>query len=137
MRRPFFYRLSHGVRISVVPRFLPEQSNPALRRYVFIYHVRIEQIGHPLVQLVSRRWLISDSIGEDLEVVGDGVVGQQPILRRGDFHEYESYCILKSPRGAMEGYYRFVVVGNPEQGFDAQIPRFELDAESYAEGSHP
>lgn len=124
--RPFFYKLTHGIRISVRPHFLHEQSNPILRRYVFVYHIRIENVSKRTVQLISRHWLISDSIGEEYEVVGEGVVGEQPVLAPGAIHTYQSYCNLKSPKGAMEGSYRFFVDG--EEPFDAEIPRFILDA---------
>jgi uncharacterized protein affecting Mg2+/Co2+ transport len=36
-------------------------------------------------------------------VVGDGVVGQQPVLGPGSTHEYQSFCVLKSPRDPWKG----------------------------------
>jgi len=42
-------------------------------------------------------------------------------------HDYNSFCILKSPQGYMEGTYRFI--GSDDVLFDAQIPRFELHAD--------
>jgi len=83
------------------------------------------------VQLMTRRWLIHDSIGKDTEVEGDGVVGQQPMLPPGRVHEYQSSCILESPSGYMEGHYHFVC--EDESGFDAQIPRFPLNAPATAD----
>ena len=41
-------------------------------------------------------------------------------------HEYQSYCVLKSPTGSMEGRYTFV--RSDGSRFEAEIPRFELDA---------
>ena len=77
-------------------------------------------------QLLARRWLITDSAGEEHEVEGEGVVGEQPTLYPGRVHEYRSFCVLKSPRGAMEGDYRFA---RPDGSrFEAAIPRFALDA---------
>jgi ApaG protein len=132
--RPFFYKLTNGIRISVRPVYSHDQSNPLLRRYVFAYFIRIENVGKQTVQLISRHWIISDSIGEQYEVVGDGVVGEQPILAPGEVHEYQSFCNLKSPKGSMEGSYRFYV--NEGDPFDAIIPRFILDAsaEKQSEG---
>ena len=124
-RRPFFYRETEGIRISVRPAYLDEQSLPVLRRYVFAYFIRIENSGQRTVQLLARRWQIHDSIGEDHEVVGDGVVGQQPTLAPGDVHEYNSFCILKSPSGYMEGSYRFR--RDDDTLFEAAIPRFQLE----------
>lgn len=124
--RPFYYKETHGIRIFVRPVFIPEQSVPDWGRYVFVYFIRIENVSPQRVQLLSRRWMIHDSIGEDHEVVGDGVVGQQPVLDRGHVYEYNSFCILKSSRGHMEGMYRFI--RSDDTLFDAEIPRFFLDA---------
>lgn len=126
MRIPFFYRDTDGIRITVRPVFLQDESNPGSGQYVFAYYVRIENVREDTVQLLSRRWLIHDSIGEDTEVTGDGVVGQQPVLQPGMVHEYQSFCVLKSPQGAMEGQYHFV--GGDGHPLVAQIPRFILDA---------
>ena len=126
MRTPFFYRETDGIRITVRPVFLADQSSPASGHYVFAYFVRIENVRSDTVQLLSRRWLIHDSNGEESEVAGDGVVGQQPVLDPGSAHEYQSFCVLKSPRGSMEGQYQFIRGdGHP---LVAQIPRFSLDA---------
>ena len=123
---PFYYKESNGIRITVRPVYLREQSEPAARHYVFAYYVRIENVGQLPAQLLSRRWRIHDSIGEDSEVEGEGVIGEQPVIAPGKVHEYQSFIILKSPSGHMEGDYHFV--RNDDSSFDAQIPRFELDA---------
>ncbi|HEU4569359.1 MAG TPA: Co2+/Mg2+ efflux protein ApaG [Gemmatimonadales bacterium] len=126
MPRPFYYAESEGIRVTVRPLYLPEQSDPAHRRFVFAYFVRIENVGTEGAQLLSRRWLIHDDVGEETEVIGDGVVGQQPALPTAGVHEYNSFCILKSASGWMEGHYRFV---RPDgRAFDARIPRFHLNA---------
>jgi ApaG protein len=122
----FFYALSEGIRITVRPWFLAAQSRPGLGHYVFAYEIRIENVRPEPVQLVSRYWRIQDSIGEETEVEGEGVVGEQPMIDPYQVHEYQSYCVLKSPAGTMEGFYTFVL---PEgDRFRAQIPRFVLDA---------
>ena len=124
MTQPFYYKESHGIRITVRPVYLREQSEPAARHYVFAYFVRIENVGAETAQLLSRRWLIHDSIGEDTEVEGEGVVGEQPVIAPGNVHEYQSFCILKSGEGFMEGHYNFV---RPDSTtFRAEIPRFLL-----------
>lgn len=128
---PFFYRLSQGIRITVRPEYLPDQSDPDRPRFVFAYHVRIENVGTQAARLRARHWRIHDSIGEDLEVEGEGVVGEQPLIRPGGVHEYQSFCVLKSPGGHMEGEYRFQRADGTR--FEAGIPRFILalhDAEA-------
>jgi len=125
--RAFFYRETEGIRITVRPRYVPEQSRPSQRHFVFAYYVRIENVSQETAQLVSRRWLIHDSVGRDTEVEGEGVVGEQPVLAPGCVHEYQSFCVLQSGSGHMEGSYRFVRADG--SAFEAQIPRFILDAE--------
>jgi ApaG protein len=125
--RAFFYRETEGIRITVRPRYVPEQSRPSQRHFVFAYSVRIENVSQETAQLVSRRWLIHDSVGRDTEVEGEGVVGEQPVLAPARVHEYQSFCVLQSGSGHMEGSYRFVRADG--SAFEAQIPRFILDAE--------
>lgn len=125
----FYYRITEGIRITVRPNFLPDQSIPEQRQYVFAYNVRIENIGQQSAQLLSRRWRIHDSIGEDTVVAGDGVVGEQPLLVPGAVHEYQSFCVLKSANGYMEGEYRFVRADTTR--FEASIPRFQLTADEW------
>lgn len=122
---PFFYKETDGIRVTVRPVYLRDNSEPSRNHYVFAYFVRIENVGPQPVQLLSRRWLISDSIGEETEVVGDGVVGQQPLIPPGRVHEYHSFCMLKSGEGHMEGHYVLIRADGTE--FTALIPRFTLN----------
>ena len=128
---PFFYRESNGIRITVRPSYLASQSRPQVGHYVFAYHIRIENVGDRAAQLLERYWRIHDEIGEDTEVQGEGVVGEQPHLPPFHAHEYQSYCVLKSPAGHMQGHYTLV---RPDGShFQAAIPRFILDAGTIAE----
>ena len=120
---PFFHKLSHGMRITVRPVFVREQSVPENGQFVFAYFVRIENVGTQSAQLMARRWHIHDDNGEDSEVIGDGVVGHQPLLSPGAVHEYQSFCVLKGPSGYMEGEYFFE---RDADRFAADIPRFTL-----------
>ena len=122
----FFYKESNGIRITVRPMYLRDQSEPSQNHYLFAYFVRIENIGTLPAQLLSRRWLIHDEVGEDTEVTGEGVVGEQPLINPGSVHEYQSFCVLKSGEGFMEGHYTLVRADGDT--FDATIPRFVLSA---------
>ena len=124
---PLYTKETRGIRITVRPQYLPDHSQPIQLQYVFAYFVRIENTSKRKLKLLSRHWLIFDSIGEEREVDGEGVVGEQPVLTAGDVHEYHSYCVLKSPQGYMEGSYRFI--GLDDVLFEAEIPRFILTAD--------
>ena len=120
----FFYRISEGIRITVRPTYSVEHSDPRRSYYVFIYQIRIENVGAGPAQLRWRHWYIHDPVAGDQEVEGEGVVGVQPLLEPGEVHEYESYCVLRAPDGHMEGYYEFTRPNGST--FRAQIPRFDL-----------
>lgn len=99
--------LTHGFRVSVQPRYMPEQSDPASRQWLFAYRIRIANEGPAAAQLQSRRWVIVDAHGAREEVKGPGVVGQQPRLEPGQSFEYTSFCPLRTSWGTMEGSYHF------------------------------
>jgi len=124
---PFYHSITAGIRITVRPAFLTDQSRPSLGHFVFGYAVRIENVSPVGVRLTHRHWRIHDSIGggEDQEVQGEGVVGETPTIAPGGVYEYQSYCVLKSPSGSMEGAYRFE--RQDGTAFAARIPRFGLD----------
>lgn len=62
------------IKIQVHTKYIEEQSNPELQRYVFAYTITIKNLSQQTVQLISRRWLITDSNGKQMTVEGDGVV---------------------------------------------------------------
>lgn len=116
------------VRVSV--SYLPEQSHPALGRWFWAYHVRIENHGEVAVQLLSRHWRISDGRGQMSEVEGEGVVGEQPLIGPGGAYDYVSGCPLSTPEGSMVGSYA-METGDGSQMLVA-IPHFPLVAPATA-----
>jgi len=125
-RVQLFHAVTHGIRITVRPSFAPEHSDPRAQRYAFVYRIRIENTGRVTAQLRWRHWYIHDPVGGDSEVQGEGVVGEMPTLERGQVHEYQSFCILQGPTGAMHGYYVFLLEDGSE--IRVAIPRFEFRA---------
>ena len=112
------------VRVSV--SYLPEQSEPARGRWFWAYHIRIENDGTSAVQLLTRRWVITDGRGARHSVEGEGVVGEQPMIDPGASYDYVSGCPLATPTGAMQGSYR--MVDDTGAVFDVTIPNFSLSA---------
>ncbi len=121
-----FFEVTDHIRITVKPTFLEDQSQPADRKFLWAYHVRIENHGAETVQLVNRHWRITDADGRLEEVRGPGVVGEQPVLRPGEAFEYTSGCPLKTPSGFMVGTYE--MVRKDGSRFHARIPMFSLDS---------
>lgn len=116
--------VTEGIRVSVSALFLPHQSSPEERRFVFAYTVVIRNEGDRIAQLRTRHWVITDGHGNIEEVRGDGVVGEQPVLSPGQEFNYTSGCVLSTPRGTMHGSYQM----RREDGsqFDAEISPFVL-----------
>ena len=121
-----YEEITDGIRVLVRPSFSFPYSAPEDGKFVFTYSVQMENQSGEVAQLLFRHWRIHDSEGEDSEVDGEGVVGQQPTLAPGKSHTYESFCVLKSPTGFMEGYYTFVRPTGEE--FRVSVPRFDLQA---------
>ena len=121
---------TEGVTVRVVTNFLDEQSSPAQNRWFWSYHIRIENHRDDPVQLLTRHWKITDSHGGVNHVDGDGVVGEQPLLKQGGSHDYVSGCPLPTPSGIMEGHYRFIRADGST--FLVEIPRFKLVAPATA-----
>ena len=85
--------------------YLPEQSDPAGERWFWSYHIRIENKSDAPVQLLARRWDITDARGGLNIVEGDGVIGQQPVIEPGGVYDYVSGCPLSTAYGQMVGRY--------------------------------
>jgi len=120
----FYEQSTDGIRVRVLPRFSLADSTPADGTFVFSYQIEMENKGDHAVQLLFRHWLIHDAAGDDMEVDGEGVIGEQPLLNPGESHEYRSYCVLRSPVGYMEGYYTFARLDG--ERFRVEVPRFNL-----------
>ena len=100
--------VTHGIRVGATAFYLPEESLPDERRYLFGYRIVIVNEGKVTATLRTRHWKIIDARGTIEEVHGEGVVGQQPRLAPGEGFKYTSYCPLTTEWGTMEGHYDFV-----------------------------
>ena len=112
------------IRVQVATNYLDEQSEPESNRYVFAYTITITNNGDVPVRLISRHWIITDANGKVQEVIGDGVVGEQPHLNPGEKFRYSSGAVLETPVGAMQGLYR--MEADNGVNFDAPIAPFTL-----------
>ncbi len=117
--------ITKGIKVSVETQYQSAYSRPLEMKYVFSYHIKIENLSNDTVQLLRRHWYIFDSNGVIREVEGEGVIGKQPILQPGESHEYASWSPLMTEMGKMYGSYLFVRESDEEQ-FRVQIPEFFL-----------
>jgi ApaG protein len=105
--KPHYEEVTRNIRVAVEPNFLEDQSEPEESRYLWSYHITIENKGAETVQLLSRYWRITDSRGRVREVRADGVIGEQP-------------------SGFMTGTYRMRAASG--ESFEIGIPMFALES---------
>jgi len=115
---------TYEMTVSVVTKYIPEQSEPELGNYVFAYTITIKNTGTIAAQVISRHWIITDATNKTEEVNGLGVVGHQPFLPPGQTFEYTSGSALKTPHGSMKGEY--FCVAEDGHRFEVPIPEFVL-----------
>ncbi len=112
------------IRIEVETAYLDHQSEPEDGRYAFAYSITIHNDGPVAAKLLSRHWIITDADGGVQEVRGEGVVGEQPLIRPGEYFHYSSGAILPTPVGSMRGAYTMINASGQE--FQAPIAAFTL-----------
>ncbi len=117
--------ITHGVKVSVETFFQADYSNKG--EFIFAYRITIENNSENTFQLMRRHWHIYDAIGVWREVEGEGVVGETPVIKPGQLHQYVSGCHLIAPMGKMKGTYQMARKPNGEL-FDVVIPEFEMVA---------
>lgn len=124
--REAYEATTQGIKVSVQPFYLEDESEPEKGHYFWAYQVHIENQGTDTIQLKSRYWRITDSLGRTEEVRGEGVVGEQPVIEPGHVFEYTSGAPLGTGSGFMAGFYKM----HKEDGttFEAEIPAFSLDS---------
>ncbi|MCB1856739.1 MAG: Co2+/Mg2+ efflux protein ApaG [Gammaproteobacteria bacterium] len=114
----------HSIHVDVTTAYIESQSSPEDHHYVFSYTIRIRNDGTVAAQLLNRHWIITDANGKVQEVVGEGVVGQQPLLQPGEDFHYTSGTSLETPVGSMHGSYQMCTATGDR--FDAPIAPFTL-----------
>ena len=120
-------QITKGIKISIESNFEGTFYKDECIHYAFSYEVVIENQSHEVAQLIARKWDIMEALNDNEIVIGEGVVGEQPILMPGERHTYKSGCVLKSPFGAMKGNYLMLNPSNSKQ-FKVTIPTFKLSA---------
>ena len=114
----------YQVDVSVVTRYLPEQSQPEQDRFAFAYTITVKNNGSIPAKLLSRHWIITDGDGHTEEVRGAGVVGQQPVIEPGQAHTYSSGSVITTKVGTMQGSY--LMHADDGHEFKAIIAPFRL-----------
>lgn len=120
-----YSKVTANIEVRVTPIYLDDESRPDDNHYFWAYRVTITNRSSDAVTLVSRYWRIIDGDGRIEEVHGEGVVGEQPVIRAGKSYKYTSGCPLPTPHGIMSGHYMMRVDNGGLERIE--IPAFSLD----------
>lgn len=112
------------IQIEVHTHYLEEQSDPVRGRYAFAYTIGITNRGDEAVKLLNRHWRITDDNNRVEEVMGEGVIGQQPEILPGQSFRYTSGAVIGTETGTMQGSYEMLAANGSK--FKTPIPAFLL-----------
>lgn len=121
---PVYSEVTDNFKVSVVCEPLLANSEPNRGVFAFAYTITIENLGAEAAQLLERHWIIKSNEVQIAEVIGPGVVGEQPTIQPGSGFTYTSGAVIQDPMGSMQGTYTFRAVSG--RFFEVGIPRFEL-----------
>ncbi|MDB2590725.1 Co2+/Mg2+ efflux protein ApaG [Candidatus Thioglobus sp.] len=116
--------MKNSIQIDVQVSFIKEQSSAAINQYAFAYTITITNNGSLGAQLLTRHWRIQDETKHIEDVIGEGVIGEQPHLMPGESYQYSSGSVIKTATGTMKGTYG--MVNDEGERFEAKIPEFIL-----------
>lgn len=122
-------KITNDIVVKVETFYQEKASRPRYNEHMFSYRISIENQSSIPIKLLRRHWYIIESYGDMREVVGEGVVGQQPIIEPGDAYQYMSSCLLNSDLGKMYGYYEMENLFSKKL-MKINIPDFQLIASS-------
>ncbi len=118
-----YRQTTQNIEVEVIPIFVPDQTQ-FVGQFLYTYNVSITNQSAAPCQLLRRKWIIVDGNGGSETVEGDGVVGEQPLIKPGDTYQYSSYCPLPTPTGNMRGSFYFEDLEGNE--FEVKVPLFFL-----------
>ncbi len=118
-----YRELTRDIEVEVIPVYVPGQKQFP-NQYLYTYNVAITNHSSGSCQLISRHWIIIDGFGCREDVKGQGVVGDQPVIRPDQTYQYSSYCPLPTPTGNMRGFFDFT--DSEGRGFRVKVPLFFL-----------
>lgn len=114
----------YDIKVVAETDYIAGQSTPDDNRYVFAYTITISNQGTVPAKLLARHWYITNADNAVQEVIGEGVVGEQPHIAPGESYQYTSGAILETPVGSMHGSYQ--MMADDGKRFEADIRPFNL-----------
>ena len=103
--------------------YMRELEAPPDRPYPFVYFITIHNDAPSPVTIRGRKWVVTDNLGRQIVVEGDGVVGKFPYIEPGDTFSYNSYHAIGSDSVAEGAFFGVTDSGTP---IFTRIPTFEM-----------
>ncbi|HKL88536.1 MAG TPA: ApaG domain [Salinibacter sp.] len=114
------------IEVTVRPIYLDEPTDFLKRQFTFGYVVSIANTGSANIQLLRRRWVVSEDNGSRQDLEGDSELQGHPVVEPGEAHVHDGACTITSFNGMVEGNY-LVQRADGEQ-FRVPVPSFHLHA---------
>lgn len=119
-----------GVRVEVDQVvYMPSLQSPMDKPHPFVYYVTIYNDSNEVIQILGRKWVVTESDGACVVVEGNGVIGEKPTLQPGDHFSYNSYHVVAKSGEATGAFYGVTlseVGGVNLKKMMVEIPEFEL-----------
>ena len=79
--------MKNNIIVNVKTKYLANKSFPQESYFLFSYKINILNKGTDSVRLISRYWNIIDGDGNNEDIYGPGVVGQQAWIKKNEHFE--------------------------------------------------
>jgi ApaG protein len=109
--------------------YMPSLDAPPNKPHPFVYFISIFNDSVVPITIRARKWVVIEDGGETTVVEGDGVVGQQPVIKPGEHFSYNSYHV--TGRSALVNGAFFAEMASGEIIF-SRIPGFRLEVPKLA-----
>ncbi|MGJ8654991.1 MAG: Co(2+)/Mg(2+) efflux protein ApaG [Akkermansiaceae bacterium] len=109
--------------------YMPSLHSPMDKPHPFIYYITIYNNSEEVIQILGRKWVVTESDGACVVVEGNGVIGEKPTLNPGEHFSYNSYHVVARSGEACGAYYGVTLSekgGLSKERFMVEIPEFEL-----------
>src|SRR5690606_34180023 len=116
-KNTMFSKTTFQIKVSVIPEYDIKNSFPSDNRFVFKYHITIENLSQESIAVLRRKWLIYDVGLGCTEGNGNGISGLTPGIEPGQQFTCFSNVMLRSGVGSMSGKY-FVTASVDGLGFE-------------------
>ena len=109
--------------------YMPSLHSPPDKPHPFLYYITVYNDSDREIQIMGRKWIVTESNDEMVVVEGSGVIGETPTLQPGESFSYNSYHVVArsgEAEGALYGVAKEKVGEEKASRFVVAIPEFKL-----------